>query len=76
MRRTPCWPRCSSNFSLLWLYAYWNTWSNLDLLGQPNTILSRFSLLRNATLFEAPSVALKAGALFTPPLPGGGSPGR
>jgi hypothetical protein len=37
VRKTASWPRSWANFSLLWLYSYWNAWSKLHLLGQPDT---------------------------------------
>jgi hypothetical protein len=40
VRKTPSWPRSWANFSLLWLYSFWNAWANLHLLGQPNTFLA------------------------------------
>ena len=37
----PVLTRSWANFSLLWLYSYWNAWANLHRLGQPNTFLAR-----------------------------------
>jgi DnaJ family protein C protein 13 len=38
VRKTPSWPRSWANFNLLQLYSHRNTWANLQLLGQPNTL--------------------------------------
>ena len=40
VRKRPSWSRSWANFSLLWLYPYWNAWANLHILGQPNTFLA------------------------------------
>ena len=45
MRKTPIWPSCWANFNLLQLYPHRNACANLHTLGQPNTILARFSIL-------------------------------
>jgi hypothetical protein len=39
-RKTPSWPRSWATFSLLQLYSRRNSWANLHLLGQTNTILA------------------------------------
>ena len=46
VRKTQRWPKGWANFSLLWLYCYWNTWANLHLLGQPNTFLATVMSVR------------------------------
>ena len=40
VRKTPSWPRSWANFSLLSLYSHRNAWTNLHLLGQPDTFLA------------------------------------
>jgi hypothetical protein len=37
VRKTPCRPRSWANSSLLLLHSHRNAWTNLHLLGQPNT---------------------------------------
>jgi hypothetical protein len=45
VRNTPSWPRNRANFSLLWLYSYWNAWANLHRLGKRNTFLASATLI-------------------------------
>ena len=40
VRKIPSRPRSWANFSLLPLYSQRNTWANVHLLGQPNTLLA------------------------------------
>jgi hypothetical protein len=40
VRKTPSWPRSWANFSVLWLYSHPNAWTNVHLLGQPNSFLA------------------------------------
>ena len=48
---TPSWPRSWANFSLLQLYSHRNAWANLQLLGQPDTLLARQERLK-AVIFQ------------------------